>query len=87
MLTPLIIQIQEAILDNNSSVTGALRKAKLACAKLSLPEFGNWVDQELNGYMHKPVAELPQYRKLHGTPQAYSPYQGWQPIVLSLQNS
>jgi hypothetical protein len=81
MAAPLIIQIQEATLDTKSSITDALRKAKLACTKLSLTEFGNWVDLELNGYMGKRAAELPEYRKLHGVPQAYSPYQGWQPIV------
>jgi hypothetical protein len=79
--TPLIIQIQNAALDSKSSVTDALRKAKIACAKLALVEFGAWVEYELGGYLDKPVDSLPEYRKLHGTPKAYSPYQGWQPIV------
>ena len=53
MTTPLILQIQEAALDSKSSVTDALRKAKIACVKLELAEFGNWVDLELNGYIGK----------------------------------
>src|SRR5207237_8337181 len=77
----LILQIQEAALDSHSSVTDALRKAKVACAKLDLREFGDWIDLELEGYMDKPVERLPQYRKLHGIPKAFSPYQGWQPII------
>jgi hypothetical protein len=77
---PLIIQIQQAALDSNSSVTDALRKAKLACAKLGLTDFGNWVDLELNGYMNKSSEEVPEYRKLHGTPEAFSPFQGWLPL-------
>jgi AbiTii-like protein len=81
MTIPLILQIQQATLDSNSSVTDALRKAKLACVKLDLVEFGNWVDLELNGYMDKSAAELPKYRKLHGTPEGYNPYHGWQPIM------
>jgi hypothetical protein len=78
---PLILQIQQAALDSNSSVTDALRKAKLACTKLGLSEFGNWVDLELNGYMEEPAKELPKYRKLRGTPEAYNPYHGWEPII------
>jgi len=79
MPLPLMLQIQQAVMDNDASVTEALRKAKLACSKLGLAEFGAWVDSELNGYTG-PVTELPAYRKLHGTPEAYNPYHGWQPI-------
>src|SRR5258706_837630 len=83
MTTPLILQIQEVALDSKSSVTDVLRKAKVACAKLGLTEFGNWVDSELNGYMDKTVADLPEYRRLRGIPQAYNRYQGWQPIIFA----
>jgi hypothetical protein len=77
---PLILQIQQAALDSNSSVTDALRKAKLACTKLGLSEFGKWVDRELNGYFDIPVEEVPNYRKLLGIPMAYDFHQGWLPI-------
>jgi hypothetical protein len=82
---PLILQIQQAALDSDSSLTDALRKAKIACVKLGLTEFEKWVDLELGGYMDKPTEELPTYRKLYGTPQAYNPFHGWQPIIF--QNS
>ncbi len=59
MSTPLILQIQQAAPDSKSSVTDALRRAKIACVKLELTEFGNWVDLELNGYMDKKVEETP----------------------------
>jgi AbiTii len=78
---PLILQIQQAAIDSSSSVTEALRKAKLACTKLGLTEFGDWVDRELNGYMGILVKDLPKYRILHGIPDAYNPCYGWQPIL------
>jgi hypothetical protein len=77
---PLMLQIRQACLDSSSPVTAALRKAKLACTKLGLTEFGKWVNLELNGYMHKSSEEVPEYRKLHGIPEAFSPYQGWLPL-------
>jgi AbiTii len=81
MTLPLIIQIQQAALDGQASVTDALRKAKLACAKLGLTEFGRWVDSELEGYMEVVVDYLPGYRKVTGTAEAYNPYHGWQPLI------
>ena len=30
--------------------------------------------------MHKSSEEVPEYRKIHGTPEAFSPYQGWLPL-------
>jgi len=81
MTTPLIIQIQEAALDSKASITDALRKAKVACSKLHLGEFGNWVNAELDGYANKNTEDLPNYRKVRGVPQAFNPYRGWAPIV------
>jgi hypothetical protein len=81
MALPLILQIQQDVLDRTTSVTDALRKAKLACAKLGLKEFGSWVDKELGGYMEGPVNDLPDYRKVSGRAEAYNPYHGWQPLI------
>ncbi len=81
MPAPLILQIQQAAIDGYASVTEALRKAKVACTKLGLTEFGSWVDLELNGYMGKATEELPSYRILHGIPEGYNPVRGWQPII------
>jgi hypothetical protein len=79
MTIPLILQIQEAALDSKASLTDALRKAKIACVKLGLTDFGMWVDKELNGYDGL-ASELPEYRVLYGSPEAYNRYHGWQPI-------
>jgi AbiTii len=79
--TPLILQIRDAALDSRCSVTDALRKAKVACAKLGLDEFGKWIDLELNGYFDKSLDETPKYRLLHGKPEGHNPFHGWQQIV------
>lgn len=62
---PLIIQIQQTVLDESQSVTKALRLAKIAAAKLELDEFMAWVDRELEGYECAPN-DLPEYRMAHG---------------------
>ncbi len=80
MKTPLLIQIQEAALDSNSSLTDALRKSKIACAKLGLIEFGQWIEKELSGYTNVTVSSLPTYRKLHGRSEAFNSFRGWLPI-------
>ncbi len=79
MTAPLILQIQADALNSESSVTDALRKAKVACVKLGLTEFEKWIDSELNGY--KSMDNFPGYRKLSGEPEGYNPYWGWQPII------
>jgi hypothetical protein len=81
LTAPLILQIQQAAIDSNSSVTDVLRKAKVACTKLDLTEFGSWVDLELNGYAEKPADELPNYRKLRGFPQGDTPFVRHLPII------
>jgi hypothetical protein len=81
MTLPLILQIQEAALDGASSITDALRKAKVSCLKLGISnsDFGKWIDRELNGYTT--LEDLPDYRKLSGQPEGYNPYHGWQPVI------
>ena len=58
-----------------------LRTAKTIATKLDLNDALVWIDRELNGYMDMSVGELPSYRRLHGTPQAFNPYRGWLPIT------
>lgn len=36
-----------------------------------------WVRKELDGYGEE---EVPEYRVLHGTPQVFNPYRGYQPL-------
>jgi hypothetical protein len=80
MTLPLTLQIQQAALDGKSSLTDALRRAKIACIKLGLTEFGGWVDKELNGYMEVPNSELPEYRKIYGRVEVLNRYHGWNAI-------
>ncbi len=82
---PLIIQIQQAAINSNDSVSDALRKAKLACAKLGLADFGEWVNLEVNGYENKTRNDIPEYRLLVGNPQSLNPYRGWQNIMFQSQ--
>lgn len=84
---PLILQIQQAAIDSSASLTDALRKAKLACAKLGLLDFGRWVDLEINGYPDIPASEFPDYRIFVGTPQSLNPYRGWMDIGFKSQEA
>lgn len=81
MTVPLILQIQAAALDSTASITDVLRKAKVACVKLGLVEFGKWIDSELNGYAT--LEGFPEYRKLSGVPEGHNAYWGWQPIIFN----
>lgn len=84
---PLILQVQQAALDSSASLGDALLKAKVVCAKLDLVEFGKWVELETSGYPDVPFAEIPEYRKIRGTPQAHNPYHGWQDIGFADQDT
>ena len=68
-------------MDRNAPLTDALTKAKVACSKLGLTEFGEWVDRELDGYMDMRVKDLPPYRRLRGVPEGFNPYRGWNAIT------
>jgi hypothetical protein len=72
----LVEQIQRDALDPKVPVSALLRRVKFAAAKLGLGRVEDWVEQELNGYS----SDVPDYRILKGSPIAYSPYYGWQPI-------
>ena len=58
----LLRDIQQAAIDERSQVATLLRKCKVLAARLGSQEFGDWVDNELNGY--KNLDEIPSYRKL-----------------------
>jgi hypothetical protein len=72
-------------MDGSASITEALRKAKVACFKLGLKDFGDWVEHELSGYDNSENDSLPTYRKLRGIPQAQNPVRGWQAIGFQSQ--
>lgn len=54
-------RIQEDILNSDASLPTILREAKVLAYRLSVPEFKQWVDNELDGYSGTDV-ELPDYR-------------------------
>lgn len=86
-MTSLISEIQAAAIDGKSSLTDALRKAKVASAKLGLQEFQRWIDNELRGYPSVSFADMPEYRKVIGRPQSWNPHHGWQNIRFGSQET
>jgi hypothetical protein len=73
----LISEIQREAIDAKASVSSLLRKVKLAAAKLKLETLASWVDLELNGY---PTRDVPEYRKMSGSPRYWNEYRGWLPL-------
>lgn len=73
-------QLQAEAVDDSSSISGLLMKAKLVSSKLGLNDITEWIDLELNGYPSR--AETPAYRRFSCRPQAFNPYVGWIPIDL-----
>ena len=58
----LLREIEAAATESQVDITTVLRKAKILAAGLQNPEFGSWVDRELNGYDDR--SSLPAYRVL-----------------------
>src|SRR3954467_10007862 len=77
---PLILQIQQDCLDQNSSVSSILRKAKVAATKLELTDFLHWISNEIDGYPGE-FKDLPAYRMLIGQRKFFNPIHGWQPLL------
>ncbi len=77
-LASLIEEIQKDALDHSVPVSTLLRKVKLAAAKLGLQSVEAWVDKELKGYSGDD--DVPEYRKVTGTPMARGVIGGFEPI-------
>ena len=71
----LVAQLQEAALDRNVPVEDLLRRAKVVASKLDLHQFLSWIDREMKGYGRDD--QVPEYRQLSGTVNAFNPYHGW----------
>lgn len=84
MTDGLVIEIEKEILQSDSDVLSALRKAHVLATKLRLKEFDEWIQGELNGYKCSPE-EVPDYRTVHGTLKAFNPMRGW--IPAQIQNA
>lgn len=80
MTKSLVHQLQAEAVDDGSSTSGLLIKAKLVASKLGLQDLIEWIDFELSGYLSR--SEVPDYRRLQCFPQAFNPSIGWIPIDL-----
>lgn len=81
----IVLELQQDCLDASVSVTAILRKTKAIASKLDLDELVDWIDQELNGYTCS-MLDLPDHRKVGGSPKFWNPYHGWCPIVSQSEN-
>lgn len=76
-MSSLVEELQKDALNHSMRVTELLHKSLVVATKLKLDEFASWVQLELDGYGEK---EVPEYRILHGSPQVFHPYHGYQPL-------
>lgn len=77
-ISSLVLDLQAAALDEDQSVSSVLRKAKVVASKLNLADALSWIDAELSGYESE--LDVPDYRKLTVSVEAFNPYHGWQKI-------
>jgi hypothetical protein len=78
---PLVLQLQTDALNQDISVSDLLLKAKVVATKLNLETFLQVIEHEINGYTEK--NEVPEYRKIRGSVQAYDLYQGWISVLFN----
>lgn len=79
-MASLVLELQYAAADESASIAELLRKARLIATKLGQAEFETWAKLELDGY--RDDAELPPYRLLNCSVQAFNPMQGrWIPVI------
>ena len=76
-MASLVEELQKDALNHSVKVTELLQKSLVVASKLKLDEFAAWVRLELDGYGENTV---PDYRILHGAPQVFNPYRGYQPL-------
>lgn len=70
----LIIDLQQAALDDSVPVSTLLRKALLVATKLSQDDFKKWIESELDGY----TDDVPEYRRARGRVMGWNMFSGWQ---------
>lgn len=83
-MSSLVIELQREALDPSVNVTDLLRKALVVSKKLDLPDFSNWISNELDGYRGE--SPLPAYRKLRGEIKVLNPVLGWIPVIIPDSN-
>ncbi|WP_342066944.1 hypothetical protein [Achromobacter kerstersii] len=75
----LVLELQREAISKDGSVADLLRLALVVARKLSVTEFEQWIQAELNGYKDGGVS-APTYRKITGTLKCWNPYNGWIPL-------
>jgi hypothetical protein len=75
----LILELQRDALEPSISILNLLRKSLVVARKLSIQEFQEWIELELNGYFD--LAKIPQYRFVSGKLRAWNPWHGWIPVL------
>lgn len=79
-MSSLVLELQRDALDRATHITDLLRKAYAVASKLQVSDFGDWANNELNGYGSAPV---PDYRVLKGPVKARDPDTGiWMAVAL-----
>ena len=77
-MSSLIEELQRDALNQRIAVTELLQKSLVVATKLGVKELENWARLELDGY---PGTDVPKYRDVHGEPEVYNPYRGYQPLL------
>lgn len=77
----LVLDLQKELYDNKISAEEALRKAYVISRKLNINDMNEWINNELNGYQN--MKDIPNYRNITGTVEAYNFYHGWYPVKFS----
>lgn len=76
-MSSLVEELQRDALNQNVAVMELLQKCLVVAMKLGIQEFASWARLEIDGYKDKAV---PEYRIVHGQPQVFNPYRGYQPL-------
>lgn len=79
----IVEELQAKAINSNERVVSTLRMAKVVATKLDQADAVIWIDRELSGYDGVTAEQLPPYRRIDGTPKAFNPFHGWQPIMFS----
>lgn len=74
----LVAELQADALKSSVSITDLLHKCLVVASKLGVSELAEWARKELDGYGENTV---PEYRIVHGDPQVFNPYRGYQPLL------
>ena len=78
-MSSIVLELQKEIINGDCDIINVLRKAHIIAVKLNLTEFDDWITKELNGYDN--YDDIPDYREIKGFFKAFSPYNGWIPVM------